>query len=793
MIKNYLQVAWRNLLRNKSYVIINTFGLGISLACCITAYILVAYNIEFDSFHKDEKVADVYKVHTHFKEKDGPTTQTITAPIVFGPIAAEDISGIAQFTRFIYGGGYIRYGDNSFSENIAYVDSTFFDMFDYPLKSGSHLAFKDKHSVFISEEYAKKYFGDEDAVGKVLVLNYPNEIEIQAIVGGVLAKTPVNNSFSVNVLMRVEVFMDINKLEINNWGDWRDPSTFVKLVAGSDPAHISKQFDKYIPLRNEVKKDAMVTAYKLEPFKSSFTQDDIRSSYANLRISFVPLLIFISMAGMILLIACFNLTNTSIALTAKRLKEVGVRKAIGAAQGQIVSQFLLETVITISLSLVVGLIMAQFIVPAFTTMWNLPYGLRDLDGVNLFITLIILVFIASLLAGLYPAIFNSRFKPVSLLKGSVKIKGTNGLTRSLVAIQFALSVIVLIAGVIFIQNTHYQEQIKFGYDKEMVITVNIQSENEYEAIRNAISGNAKILNIGVSDHQVGYSNYQFPVKVDTSEYEARLLGVGKNYFETMGFEFIEGNSFNPENSSDLAEAVVVNKAFLKKVNMVDPLDKIVVVHEVKRHIVGVIEDHIDNLFRSKEPEPFVFYPATPDAYKLMLVKVNAADRGEIDKYIGKIWKETFPTKSYESKFQEDIVLEETKRTNANLKQIFLFLTVLGGLLSASGIFSLASLNIARRTKEIGIRKALGATVVNVVALLNREFVIILMIAVVFGSVGGFYLINALLDEIYAHHIVISIIPIIVCAVGVFAMGMLTTSSTTLKAAKANPVDTLRNE
>src|SRR5690606_27445616 len=188
----------------------------------------------FDSFHKDEKVADVYKIHAHYKEKDGRTTQSIMAPIVLGPIAAQEISGIEQFTRFIYGGGYIRYGDNSFSENIAYADSAFFDMFDYPLKAGSHQAFKGKHSVFISEEYAKKYFGDEDAIGKMLIMNFPNDVEIQAIVGGVIAKTPVNNSFALSVLMRIEVFMDINKLEISNWGDWRDPSTFVKLAAGND-------------------------------------------------------------------------------------------------------------------------------------------------------------------------------------------------------------------------------------------------------------------------------------------------------------------------------------------------------------------------------------------------------------------------------------------------------------------------------------------------------------------------------------------------------------------------------
>ncbi len=258
------------------------------------------------------------------------------------------------------------------------------------------------------------------------------------------------------------------------------------------------------------------------------------------RMSPEPLVIFTSMALIILLIACFNLTNTSIAMTAKRLKEVGVRKAIGAARGQIISQFLLETLITISLSLLVGLLMAQLIVPAFASMWNFPYGLEDMNGLNMFIALIILVFLSALLAGMYPALFSSKFKPTQLLKGNVKIKGTNFLTRLLVALQFALSVIVLIGGVVFIQNTRYQDNIKFGYDKEMVMTVRLQGEREFETMEKAIIANPKILSVAVSDGNVGGNNYQTPVGVDTTKYEVQAMGVGKNYFETMGLRLSEG-------------------------------------------------------------------------------------------------------------------------------------------------------------------------------------------------------------------------------------------------------------
>lgn len=794
MLKNYLRIAYRNLLRNKSYVIINTFGLGIALACCITSYIIVAYNIEFDRFHDDDKVKNVYRVHSHFHERDGTTLQTIMAPYTLGPAAAQDIAGVEKYMRFISGGGYMRSGENAFSENIAFVDSTFFSMFEFPLISGRHESLRDKHSIYLTEEMAKKYFGEEEALGKTMVLNFMNDKEVQVVVAGVLEKVPINNTFAFSSVMRIENFFDINNLDINSWSDWRDPSTFVSLAPSADPQHVSKQLSKYVPVRNQVRTDAVVKEYRLEPFMGNISEDDVRGSYVNMRTGFVPVLVFVSMAMIILLIACFNLTNTSIALTSKRLKEVGVRKAIGAARMQIISQFLLETFITIILAMIIGLVCAQFIVPAFTEMWNLPFKLSEMSGINLMITLLGLIFLASLLAGSYPALFQSGFKPVSLLKGGVKIEGTNTLTRSLVALQFALSVIVLVAGVMFIRNTKFQENIKLGYDRDNILIVNIQSDKEYEAIRNVAERNPKVTNVAVSDHHVSYNNYENPILIDTMKYQSRLMGVGENYCEVMGFAFLQGRSFDMESKSDVDQGVVVNKAFVEKAGLTNPIDQVITVHNNKRHIIGVIDNHVDNLYRSKEAEPFVLYPSQPDDYKIILVKVtHAGDLGEVQKSLEKTWKELFPSKPFISQFQSNLIMDNLRRVNGNLQKIFLFLTVLGGVLSASGIYSLASLNIARRTKEIGIRKALGASVQNVLLLLNREFMILLSIAMMLGCAGGYYLTKMLMDEIYAYHVVIGIVPVLLCGLAVFAIGILTTSSTIYRAAKANPVDSLRTE
>lgn len=781
-------------MKNKSYIIINTLGLGISLSCCITAYLLLAYNIEFDNFHDAEKVSNVFRIHTHSTENDGKRVIDDQAPLVMAPVMIEEIAGIDLYTRFLSGGGALRYGDKVFNEGIAFSDSSFFDMFEYPLVAGSHGSFKEKNSIFITEEITKKYFGNEDPIGKMMVFNGVNETEIELLVGGVIKRFPANNTFKFKIMMRIENYIEMNKIAIDDWSDTRNPSTFIKLTSAENSQQIGKALGRYIQTRNKVRTDMVVDSYELVPFISNFSQDDIRSrEWANRRVSMIPLVLFTSMAAMILLIACFNLTNTSIAMTAKRLKEVGIRKAIGAARAQIVIQFLVETFITILLALIVGLFVAQLFVPAFVSMWRLPYSQTDLDGVNLFIALIILVFLVALVAGIYPAMYSSKFKPTILIKGNVKVTGNNMFTKSLVAAQFALSVIELIAGVLFYLNARYQDRIQFGYDKDQVITLNIMGDRDFETMSNAIAGNPKIIEVAASDGNLGGDNYPTPVHIGSSKYEVPAIGVGKNYFETMGLRFVEGRPFNVENSSDQMEGVIVNKAFVEKTGLHDPLEKTFILHDQKRIILGVIENHVDNMHRSKDPEPFVFYPTTKSKYVLMLVKGEKEDLPEIKGYLEKAWKDVFPTRPFESQFQDEAVMGRGREINANFKKIFLFITVVGGLLSAAGIYALASLNIAKRTKEIGIRKALGASIGNILTLLNREFVIVLSVAAVLGSLAGYFLTDTLLTLISVFHIPVGIIPVTMCALVIFGIGILTTSATIMKAAKSNPVDTLRTE
>lgn len=793
MVKNYLKIAVRNLLKNKSYLAINSLGMGIAIACCLSAYLLIAYNIEFNNAFNEDRTVNTVKVMSHMEHQNGNEFQNLVAPLVMGPIAAEDITGIKNFTRLCSDGGSISDGDEAFSERVNFADSSFFDMFDIPLLYGSYEYFKEPNAIYLSEALSTKLFADENPTGKALTVEFRNK-EYEVLVGGVLAKLPLNTSFYLDALMRVEKYIEIYDIGPNEWEEWREASILFELENIDQLSSVEEQLNRYVAVRNEVKKDIKTSSYELIPFNEILYEDESNWSFLNSKIELFPLMVFMSLAFIILLIACFNLTNTTIALTIKRLKEIGVRKVVGARRDQVVTQFLLEITLTTLLAILVGLSMSYIIVPEFAAMWGLQYGMEDLSGLNLIFALLIILFVVALLAGAYPALHNSRFKPVALLKGVTKVKGTNPLTRVLLVIQFSLSVIVLVGGVIFTMNADYQKSISFGYNQNKILTVSLQSDSEFYKLKSAIQANTMIEEIAVTDHHIGWGSYPNPVQIDTSEIQTQVYEVGANYFSAMGMNVVDGRGFIVDSQSDADGAAMVDESFVAFHNLKDPIDTRIIHQEKEYRVVGVVQDHINSLFGNNDLKEGHFYRvASPLQYHLLVARVDENDMEEAKEYIEGEWKKIYPNKPFNSRTQAEILFANSMEVNRNLTQIFLFLTILGCLLSASGIYSLANLNIEKRTKEIGIRKVLGASIASIIQLINREFAIVLGLAMIFGSIGGFFLTDILISEIYTLHIEISILPVMLCGLFIFLVGISTTSGTIFKAAVANPATTLRDE
>jgi ABC-type antimicrobial peptide transport system permease subunit len=789
MLSNYLTVAIRQLLKNKIYLLINMLGMGIAIASAMTAYLLIAYNIEFDSTINPDKVKNIVKVVHHRTDSDGDPFKELVAPITLGPAAMNDIAGINRFSRFCSDGGYLSYGEKGFHETLFFADLAFMDMFAPALVSGSYKAFSDKNTVFLTKKFAHKYFDDEDPIGKEMTVSV-NNVQLTAVVGGVLVDVPYNSTFTENILMRIENYLDIYNLKENDWSTAHHASTLFELADLSSVTAIAGQFKKYTILRNEVSPDSHSQRYELIPFKQYLSPNDVRQSDLHLPIPFIALAIFMTLGGIILLIACFNLTNTTLALSMKRMKEIGVRKVSGSSRFQIALQFFIEITLTVSLSVMVGFAMALFIIPRFAAMWELPYGLKDLNSVNIVIALMILLFCSALLAGIYPALFGSRQSPLLLFRSGKGTGGTNWFIRSLMVTQFSLSVMVLIGGIVFTQNASYQDNISFGYDKEKLITALIQGRHEAEALGHAISAYSKIESTSPSVHHFAFINAgEMTAQIEAQKLKATVYEVGRNYFTTVGMKLISGRLFN-ELDTIQRRAVLVDEDFVRRNQLADPLEAKVEVEGESLTIIGVVSNHLTDL-ESHNTENYIYRLANPNQYQILVIRAEASTLSETQRYIEQQWKKLFPYKPLRTDLQEDIVYHESNVYNHNLSRIFFFMTVLGCVLSVSGLYSMANLNIHRRTKEIGVRKVLGASVLSILKLINVEFVLILLTAILLGGVGGYILTDALLSDLYAQRIDINVITVIGSGLFIFLIGAAATSITIWSTANSNPVTALK--
>lgn len=790
MFTNYLKVAVRSLLRNKIYVLINTMGMGISLACCLTAYLLIAYNIEFDDYFNADQTEHIAKVVHHRKTAMGKMEKSLVSPINLAPVAAQEIAGIEDFTRFCNQNGIISHKESAFFENIRFADASFLRMFSPGLSQGSYKNFEEQKSIFLSSSIAVKYFADSNPVGETMTVEI-NNIKYDVIVGGVFEEMPLNISFHIDVLMRIEIYLTAHAIAPSQW-DGQHASVLFKLSDIGQSQVVAKQLSKYTQRINESLKDVQSVSFELIPFGQAIAKDEITQSNLRHPIPLVALVIFATLALIILLIACFNLTNTTLALTGKRLKEIGVRKVVGSGRIQIVFQFVIEMVLTVFIATLAGVLLAQLIVPQFALMWQLQFGLAELSKLNLLITLILLLFISALLAGIYPALANSKYKPIDLLKGSKEHAGTTLFSRSLLVIQFSLAVIVLIAGIAFTQNAAYQKELSFGYDIEHILLVTINGEREYDLLKAKIIENPEIEKVAGSSNHIGpYSTVRGIVKLDTTLFKTNIYKVGTGYFDVVGLEIISGRDFNEDIQSDY-DAIIVDENFILNQRMVNPMDAQIVYKETPYRVVGIVKNHLSGLKYADNSE-HIYLLAKPEDFSRLVVRADPDKLMSVRSYLETEWKKILPGKPFESQLQEEMVYEEANGYNNNLQQIFLFITILGCLLSASGIYALASLNVQKRTKEIGIRKVLGASVQSIVQLLNREFIIILSIAALLGGLGGYYLTDALLSDLYVQHMQIGFFTILVGGLSVFVIGIMATSGTIFKTAVSNPTETLRSE
>lgn len=790
MFKNYFKIAYRNLLKNKLYSFINIFGLSVAVAFCIVAYLNHDYNVSFDMFHQN--APEIYRLKT-VRMQNGRERVWGYAPRPLGPALTQDFPFIKKAVRLTIATVVFKSGDKIFNEGVLHVDPEFFEMFSFPLKYGDQNVLRDKNKIVLSAALALKYFGAENPIGKQVTMRYRDGQPREFFVGAVAQKVPDNSSIQADVLASLELLLDAGIDKANDWTDWAH-ITFVQTADPNPMAGLAQKMDKYLAVHNaEIAPDMQIKRFAIEPLQGmAMRARDVRFDILKEAMHPAGIMAPSVIAVLLLLMACFNYINTAIAYSSQRLKEIGIRKVIGGFRRQLIWQFLGENLLLCAIALALGIALAEIFVPAYDALWTyfeLTLDYAQNRGLLLFLAGLLLFL--GLVAGTYPAFYVSAFHPVAILRGKQKFGGTSWLSRALLTFQFTISILTVIAGIVFVQNAGFLRDFDLGYGKDLVVVVPLREAKYYEPYKNAIAQNPELVSIGAAMNHVGYNWGGATVAHASQKIDASMLSVGYNYLETMQVRLAQGRMFDENLPTDLQEAVIVNQKLAAEFGWDSPIGQTVSLDTLRYTVIGVVEDfYNDGVWRPITP--CLFRMAPPANLRHIAVRVPVENLTATNEFLRATWTRVVPDLPYEGFYQNEVMAEAIEVSD-NIKTMFIYISVLAMVIAAMGLFALVALNLARRTKEIGIRKVLGATMANIMNLVNKEFVRLLLAATILASGAGYFAMQALLQSIYAYHVGFSALPFLLGGAIVFALAALTVGSQVFKVATANPVEALRYE
>jgi putative ABC transport system permease protein len=801
VFKNYFKIALRNLARNKIYSFINIAGLSIGLACAMLIILYVKDEVSYDRFHKN--VNNIYRIVNQSVEKNGGKgRKDPNSGYLQGPRFSQNIPDIKQFVRVQSGNENIKLGTEVKDQELLFVDSSFFDIFSFPLISGNrHTCLKDPSSIVLSEDAAKKQFGTTDAIGKIVMLK-DDSVFVPHKVTAVAKKCPQNSSIKFDMLLPIRE----SKEDASNSENWFNffLNTFVVLPPNANIAAIESKMNRFY---NQDTKDALTslraqfgdevdnwkTTYLLQPFLDMHMSTELPAQNG-LSDASNPMYSYIlsGIALFILLIACINFINLTVARSAKRAKEIGIRKVVGGGRKQLIIQFLGESFLLciIAFALAIGLV--ELILPVFNELSNKALALSYLFDGKLVAGYIVLFLITSLLAGFYPALVLSGYNPVQTLYSRFNLAGKNYLQKSLVVLQFALASFLIIATFTIYKQFNYLTTEKLGYDDTNIVGVhnNFKSHDEAWLFKNELLKDPDIISVaprnGGSWGTVAKLNNDSTIQFD---YET----VDESFLPTLKIPLVKGRNFSPDFPSDSANSILVNETFVKQAGWKNPIGQTINFwydNNRKYTVVGVVKDyHFQPLNQKIGPQ--VFTMKKNNNYGMVYIKIKPNTAAASLKYIQKTFRQLFPLSPYSYAFLNDHNIKNYD-AEAKWKQIMLFGAILTIFISCIGLFGLSVLSAEKRTKEIGIRKVLGASVQKVVTILSKDFLKLVCISLIISIPLAWLAANKWLEN-YPYRISLSWWLFASGGVLVILIALITVSFQAIKAAVANPVKSLRTE
>lgn len=792
MLKNYIKIAVRNIWKRKGYSTVNIFGLGIAVAATIILS-LYAYNeLNYDAFH--ENAEDIYLV---YKERVTPsgTQDSFDTWVPLKDALENSFPTVEHAARQYNGNAWVEIGQEKFQERVTYTDQSLFEIFSFGLSEGDmENPFPDLHSIILSKDAAQKYFGNEDAMGKTIRLDFGR----QYVVSGVLDEIPPNSSLRPDLLVQIESDPSYSDYE-QNWGS-SFLNTYIQLQEGATPEALEEQFPAFVT-RIWDQDTADRTNFRLLPMlqlNDRFT-NSFRYAYIHLGIALV-----------IILIACINFMNMATARSMERAREVGMRKALGAQRGQLIRQFLGEALVIGSLSVIFGVLIAELVLPHFNNIYDVALSLNLLGSTIAWLLLSILILVLTFLSGGYPAFYLSRFSSIDSLRGTATRRpGGSGLRQALVVTQFAVTVILIIGTMVVDNQIDYMKEADLGFEKENTIAIRVgqsdfenaeQAASRLETFKQEISQLSDVRAVSSSQNVPGSWSNSFTFAVpegwnNENPMRVRYAFMDHNFFETFGIEVVEGRNFREGSEVDQREGVIVNQSALRDFGWETGAGKFIGLGSsgsTELEVIGVVEDYnFQSLENAVAPILHVYRQPENGIHNFISVRISGSNVSETIAAIQQQWRLLDPGRTMDYFFLDENFNSQYERQE-QLATIAASFSLFAIIIACLGLLALVSLTVQQRKKEIGVRKILGASLGRILAMITKDYVKLVAWGFLIAIPFGYYLMSSWLNN-FANRIDLGLGIFLISGIFVLLVSLLVVGYEAVKAAFTNPVDSLRSE
>jgi putative ABC transport system permease protein len=813
MIKHYFKIAVRNLFRQKALSFINVFGLSVGLACFILFLLFAVNEFNFDRFHKN--VDNIYRVYRWTIAMNGQQPEGdpyLPAPL--GPAMKQDLPEVKNFVRvqqFSWNKSFVRADNKVSRQTVTAADAQIFSVFSFPLKYGNpETALRELQNVVLTKEKARQLFGTDNVVGRTLEIKV-DEAFVPFTVSAVAENIPANSSIRFDLLGSFEYMLttESGKRSVNNWHR-SSYQTYVQLQAGSglvgDVNKLASFRHKYYPDEEKELKESGFkwegstppVSFRLQPLTAGHTDTKIWGGIVD-TIDPKTIWILLSIAAGVLLIACINFTTLAMGRSARRAKEIGLRKVIGGGKKQLVTQFLSEAIVLSILSAILGLLIAKFLLPYFNRLSGRELQFSFSLYPEFKWMLAGLTLLVGLLAGSYPALILSGFKPIEALKGKIKVSGSNFFTKALVTVQFALSIALIIGTMIILQQTKYMTDKNPGFNKENVVMVDAsdtKTKQVYPLFRQAMLSRNDVAGVASAEvglgEDEGWSRTGF--EYNGTHKEVFEYFIDKDYIPLMGMKIIAGRNFDPKIATDTVTSIIVNETMVKDMGWTidnavgQPLNGYM---ESKTPVViGVVKDFNYRPLKEKVM-PQMFHQFSDYAPYKFFVRIKPGNPAPALAAMQKSWSSVVADLPFNYSFLDES-LDNFYKAERKWSSIIGWAGGISIFLACLGLFGLAALAAVNRTKEIGIRKVLGASVTDIVGLLSKDFLKLVALALFVATPIAWYFMHKWLQD-FAYRISIGWWIFIAAGSVALILAFITIAFQAAKVGIANPVTSLRSE